>query len=146
MSKHPNEPTAPLRVVAEIAKDPETGEWVATSIKHGKLATSSIEIRRARDTLEKQLADKLGRPVEIVEKIQLPKGLAEDVATYQNEFAQFQELEAKLDAKFMPLVKRLLRERLQQRHIAGLLHISKQRLGQMLKEEAMGGTPRRGRG
>lgn len=139
MAKHPNEPsTAVVQVQAEFVQDPQSGEWILTSQQTPRLSVRNMDVRRARKALEKEISAKLGKPVEIIEKIKLPKHLADQVAEYQRDIERLNELKASIQSRFMPLVKQLLRERLQQQQIADLLKVSTQWLGQQLKHEATG--------
>src|SRR5687767_12343318 len=103
MAKSPNEPEI-LQVPAEVSQDPTTGEWVATSLKTPRLSVKSMESGHAVRHLERQLSAKLGRPVEIVEKLKLPKPLADRVAAYQERNAKIAELTREKEQDFMPLV------------------------------------------
>lgn len=139
MPKHPNEPApATVQIQAEFVQDPQSGEWILTSQQTPRLSTRDMDVRRARKQLEKDISARLGKPVEIIEKIKLPKGLAEQVAEYQRDLAKIDELKADVQSRFMPLVKLLQRERLQQQQIADLLKVSTQWLGQQLKLERSG--------
>lgn len=128
----------PVVIQAELSQDPSSGEWVATSLQTPRLSARAIEVRRARESLAKLLSDKLGKPVHIEDKVKVPRGLADEVAAYQRDFKKRQELTASLDERFLPLVKALLRERLQLQQIAALLGVSKQWLSQQLKQDATG--------
>ena len=128
----------PVVIQAEFSQDPTSGEWIATSLRTPRLSARAIEVRRARESLAKLLSEKLGKPVQIEDRVKVPRALADDVAAYQRDLKKKQELTSSLEERFLPLVKSLLRERLQLQQIAVLLGVSKQWLSQQLKQDATG--------
>jgi len=134
MAKQP-EPTV---VQAEFTQDPNSGEWIATSLQTPRMAGRGMQVRQAREHLAAQLTERMGVPVEIEDKVKLSKELAAEIAAYQRDLALEEKLRAAREVNTILLAKKLLRERLQMQQVANLLKVSRAWLGQMLKRDATG--------
>ena len=133
-----NEQNEPVRIQTEVAQDPKSGEWVVTSLQAPRISARDVDPGKASRQLAKEAAKMLGKPVQIVEKIRLPKHLATEVNQYLRDLEKYNELGKSLYERRIPLVQKLRVERLQQQQISDLLKISPQRLGQQLKNERTG--------
>lgn len=138
MPKHFNEPKEAVRIQTEVVQDPHSGEWVVTSLQTPRISARDADPGKASRQLAKEASRMLGKPVEIIEKIRLPKHLATEVNQYLRDLEKCQALEKSLYERRIPLVQKLRVERLQQQQISDLLRISPQRLGQQLKAERTG--------
>lgn len=128
---------SPVLVTAEFTQDLVSGEWIATS-QTPRLTGRGMQVRQARDALASQLTEQLGQPVQIEDKVKLPKDLAAEVAAYQRDLALEEKLRTAREENVVPLAKKLLRQRLQMQQVAQILRISKAWLGQVLKRDSTG--------
>lgn len=126
-----------IPINAEFRLDEGTGTWIATSLQAPKLVARGLDPKQARIRLGAMLEEHLGKEVNVIEhKLKLPKVLADEVEAYNRDLDQLEALAKKCEEGRLPLANKLMRHRLHQKQIAGLLRISGTWLGQQLKKES----------